>query len=127
MKSKSKKTKIEEPLSSNPFKDIFFPMVKRIMGSTIRLDLVNVQPMDGVDSETRKKIKAEVKAENRNKKIDSILQDKPFEQMKIQEHPEWKDGPSPKLFYLDFTYGTPHASIRWMRIFFIPFFRLIKY
>ena len=72
----------------------------------LSIDLVSVQPMDGMDSKTRDKIKGEVKATNRERKIESVLEEKPFKEMKIEEHPDYKGGPSAELFYLDFEYGT---------------------
>jgi len=77
-----------------------------LIAKGIMADLVSVQPIDGMDSKTRDKIKGEVKATNRERKIESVLEDKPFEEMKIQEHPEWKGGPSADMLYLDFKYGT---------------------
>lgn len=90
---KNKKEK-KDFLSNNIDTGAIFPIAKRIMARTIAQDLVSVQPMDGLDSKTRDKIKAEVKATNRERKIESVLEDKPFEEMKIQEHPEWKGGPN---------------------------------
>lgn len=100
-----KKIKPEDFLSNNIGTGLVFPITKALMASTIAQDLVSVQPMDGMDSKTRDKINAEVKATNRERKIESVLEDKPFEEMKIQEHPEWKGGPKGELFYLDFVYG----------------------
>lgn len=108
MKSKSKKNKIKESFL-NGFDDggsILFPLAKQIIASTIGQNLVNVQPIDGMDIETRKRITAEVKAENRERKIDSILEEKPFKEMKIEEHPDYKGGFSADMLYLDFKYGT---------------------
>ena len=64
-------------------------------------------------------VKSRIAQENRNGKIESIVDDKPFTEKKLEEDQEYKDlmkrgvtpmsGPSGQLFYLDFQYGT--ASI----------------
>lgn len=113
MERQSKKTTKKDSFSNGFDYDsgIYLPIAKRIVASTtIRQDLVSVQPIDGMDSGTRERIRAEVKSENRNRKIDSVLEGKPFEQMKIEEHPEYKGGPSSILYYIDYKYGTASSS-----------------
>lgn len=113
MERKSKKNTKKDSFSNGFDYDsgIYLPIAKRIVASTIGQDLVSVQPIDGMDSGTREKVRAEVEAENRNRKIDSVLQGKPFEQMKIKEHPEYKGGPSSILYYSDYEYGTASSSV----------------
>ncbi len=48
----------------------------------------------------------EVKIENRNRKVQSIIENKEFVEMKIEDHPGYKPFPSGKLSYMDFIYGT---------------------
>ena len=50
-------------------------------------------------------IRQDVKIENRDRKIESIVEDKEFEEMKVEDHPDYK-GPSGQLFYMDFKYVT---------------------
>lgn len=84
----------------------FLPMAMKVSAQTVGLDLVSVVPMGSNTQEEIDKIKAEVAAENRDRKIDSVVEGKEFEEMKIQEHPEFEGGPSAELFYLDYSYGT---------------------
>ena len=75
----------------------------KVAAKTVGLDLVSVQPMSGpggTSHEEMDRIKAEIKAENRGGKIDSILEGKEFKEKDISEHPDYK-GPVPNLFYLD--------------------------
>ena len=61
-------------------------------------------------------VKNRITQENRDGKIESIIDDKPFTEKKLEEDQEYKDlmkrgvtpmsGPSGQLFYLDFQYGT---------------------
>jgi len=81
-----------------------FPISKRISSQTIGMNLVSVSPM-GNTSEENTKISNEIKSINRNRKIESLIEDKKFEEMKIQDHPEYK-GPHGNLFYLDYIYGS---------------------
>jgi len=82
------------------------PMAMKVSAQTVGLDLVSVAPMGSNTQEEIEKIKAEVAAENRDRKIDSVVDGKEFEEMKIQDHPEFEEGPRPKLFYIDYSYGT---------------------
>lgn len=83
------------------------PMAMRLASQTVGLDLVSVKPLDSFNTdEELERMKNEVKAENRERKIDALTENKDFEEMKVEEHPDYKTGPKPKLFYLDFQYGT---------------------
>lgn len=87
------------------------PMAMRVSAQTVGLDLVSVVPMGSNTQEEIEKIKAEVAAENRDRKIDSVVEGKEFEEMKIQEHPDFVPGPRGELFYLDYTYGGTQSGI----------------
>jgi len=83
------------------------PMSKKIVAKTVGLDIVAVKPMSspgGTSEETMERIKTEVKAENRERKINNVLEDEDFKEMDITEHPDY-NGPVGNLFYLDFSYG----------------------
>ena len=82
-----------------------FPMVARIASQTVGLDLVSVVPLGSNTTEELDKIKAEVDTENRDRKIDSLIESKDFEEMKVNEHPDFVPGPRGDLFYLDYFYG----------------------
>jgi hypothetical protein len=92
--------------TSNDFPSLL-PMAKKIVAKTVGLDIVAVKPMSspGVPSEeTMRRIKAEVKAENRERKINNVLEDEEYKEMDITEHPDY-NGPVGNLFYLDYSYG----------------------
>ena len=102
MHSKSESTDINE----NTLTDFpILPMVKRVAAQTIGLDLVTVQPMGGNSGEQLDKIKKDIKIENRDRKIDSIIKGDEYKEMKVEEHPDYKKMPSMDLLYIDFKYG----------------------
>lgn len=83
------------------------PVVIKASAQTIGLNLVSVKPL-GVDLDKLDKIKKEVNSTNRDRKIDSVIDDKEYKEMKVSDHPEYTSykefGGSP-LMYLDFVYG----------------------
>jgi hypothetical protein len=82
------------------------PIDKRVFAQTIGLNLVSVKPIGGNSKEELDKIKNEVKTENRDRKIDAITDNKDFEEMSVDEHPEYgKGGPKAELFYMDYVYS----------------------
>jgi hypothetical protein len=89
------------------------PIAKKIVASTIGQNLVSVNPIGGgLSSEETERIKNEVKVENRERKIESIVEDREFNEMKIEEHPDFlKSGyPSGQIFYLDFKYDNKSSE-----------------
>lgn len=93
--------------------NILFPIVKRIFAQTIGQDLVSVQPIGGGNSGNEmKKIKQEVKIENRDRKIDALVEGKEFNEMKPEDHPDYikPSGPSSQLFYMDYVYGSTNST-----------------
>lgn len=92
--------------SSQDFPSLL-PMSMKIASKTVGLDLVNVQPLPhpGMSQEEIDRIEAEIKTENRDNKIESIIEGKDYKEMKPEDHPDWKPGPIGSLFYLDFKYG----------------------
>ena len=72
--------------------------------------------MDGLTNEERERIKREVATINRDRKLDSILEDKEYEEFTEKDHelfPKIKM-PSSQLFYLDFQYATPSTSTNYI-------------
>ncbi len=104
----------DEIITSQPTdNNILFPIAKRIFAQTIGQDLVSVAPMGGGNSgDEMKKIKQEVKIENRDRKIDALVEGKDFEEMKPEDHPDYikPKGPSGQLFYMDFVYGSTNST-----------------
>ena len=90
------------------------PMSMKIAAQTIGMDLVSVQPMKGpggTSKEEMDRIEAEIKAENRDSKIDSVIEGSEYVEKKIEDHPDY-NGPSGGglLFYLDYKYGGSTSS-----------------
>ena len=91
--------------TSNDFPSLL-PMAMKVSAKTINLDLVEVKPMSspgGTSEETMWRIKAEVKAENRQRKIDNLLEGEEYKEMDITEHEDY-NGPNGSLLYMDFVY-----------------------
>ncbi len=89
------------------FDRFILPVAKRIFATTISQDLVEVKSLGGGNSgDEIKKIKSDLKAENRDRKIESLVDDKEFKEMKVEEHPYYKAPETPRatLMYLDFVY-----------------------
>lgn len=70
--------------------------------------MVEVKSLGGGNSgDEIKKIKSDLKAENRDRKIESLVDDKEFKEMKVEEHPDYKapEPPRATLMYMDIVYG----------------------
>jgi hypothetical protein len=88
------------------------PIAMKVASKTVGLDLVQVKPLasPGMSQEEVDRINNEVKKENRDGKIDALIEGKDFKEMKPEEHPDWKPGPTARLFYMDFKYGTQNEE-----------------
>ena len=75
------------------------------------MDLVAVKPIGGNSDDELNIIKSEVASENRDRKIESLIDDKEFEQMEINQHPDFKPYPVIDLMYFDFKYGGTESNI----------------
>ena len=85
------------------------PIAMKVSAQTIGTDLVSVVPIGGGNTpDELKEIREDVKIENRDRKIEAVVEGKEFEEMKVEDHPDYikPKGPSGQLFYLDFKYGT---------------------
>ena len=108
-------SKNETTISNTTTEDFqnLLPVAMKISAQTVGLDLVGVNPIGGGNSgDEIRKIREDIKAENRDRKIDSLIEDKEFEEMKIEDHPDYKEGelPSSQLFYFDFKYGGTESN-----------------
>ena len=65
---------------------------------------------ENISLEERKRLEAEIKQENRDGKIDSIVEGKEFTEKTIKDHPDYKPGPKSHLMYLDYVYGGATSS-----------------
>jgi len=101
-------------ITSQPNFDSLLPIAMKVASQTIAQDLVPVQPMGGGNSgKEMEKIRSDIKIENRDRKIDSLVEGKDFEEMKNEDHPDYikPKGPLGLLFYLDFVYGSTSSTI----------------
>lgn len=106
---KERDNKIDQILESNTDNEFpsLLPIAKKIVAKTVGLDIVSVKPMSspgGMSQEERERIEAEVKSENRDGKIDALIEGKEYTEKKVEEHPDYKSGGG-QLFYIDYTYG----------------------
>lgn len=86
-----------------------FGNVIRVQAKTIAQDLVEVVPM-GADVNLIRKITQETEIQNRNIRIDNILNDCDNQELDIKDHEDYKkatknSGSSGYLFYMDYTYN----------------------
>jgi len=91
------------------------PIAMKISAQTVSLDLVPVQPMTGpggMSKEERERIEAEIKQENRDSKIDALVEGTEYNEKEVEEHPDYKPGSGGQLFYMDYTYGSTHKKTR---------------
>lgn len=97
---------LEENTKASEFPTLL-PMAMKVAAQTIGQNLVSVQPMShsGMSQEEIDRINAEIKKENRDSKIDAIVEGKDYKELKPEQHPDWKSGPVGNLFYLDYKYG----------------------
>lgn len=100
----------EKQIESNTDSEFpsLLPRAMKITAQTIGMDIVPVQPlsaplMGGMSQEERERIEAEVKGENRDGKIDALIEGKEYTEKKVEDHPDYKEGGG--LFYIDYTYG----------------------
>lgn len=99
-------SKIEENNTTYDFPSLL-PIAMRTAARTISQDLVSVQPMappGGLSQEEFDRIKSEVKKENRDGKIDALIEGKDFKEMKLEDHPDWEESIQGRLFYMNYTY-----------------------
>jgi len=69
----------------------FLPLVTKAFVGSVALDLVPVIPMDGSNSPDEfKKMRSDIKIENRERRIDSVIGGIKIEEMKIEDHKDYK-------------------------------------
>lgn len=93
--------------SSNPF-DTLLPIAMKIAAKTISNDLIFAS------EEEINAVKSRVQSDNRDGKIDSVIEDKEFTEKKLEDDPEYKElmkkgvtpmsAPTGTVFYLDYKY-----------------------
>lgn len=85
------------------------PMAMKVAAKSIAIDLCFAS------EEEIKEVKSKVQSQNRDGKIESIIEGEEFVEKKLEDDPEYKElmkkgvtplsAPSGQLFYLDFKYG----------------------
>lgn len=108
-------SKNENTLSNTTTEEFptLLPIAKQVFAKTVGLDIVSVVPIGGGNSGSEMEvIRQDVKIENRERKIESIVDGKEFEEMKVEDHPDYKESVGPKgdLFYLDLQYGGTESN-----------------
>lgn len=107
-KESQRNTKINDILSesSQDFPTLL-PMAMQVASKTIGLDIVAVKPLanPGMTQEDLDRIEAEIKQKNRDSKIDSLIEGTEYKEEKVEDHPDYKNGPLGNLLYMDFKYG----------------------
>lgn len=108
----------ENTIASEQFPSLL-PIARKIAAQTI----------GGMSKEERERIESEVKSQNRDGKIDALIEGKEYTEKKVEEHPDYKSGtdlvpvqplssPLGQLFYLDYKYdgnlinSTSHKKTR---------------
>jgi hypothetical protein len=88
--------------------NIALPMARRVSQKTLS------QELTFYSEEEMQLVKSRIFSENRDRKIDSILEEKEYVKVVLEDDPEYKDivsrvipplsGPSGHLFYMDYKY-----------------------
>jgi hypothetical protein len=60
----------------------------------------------GISKEERERIEAEIKQENRDSKIDALVEGTEYNEKEVEEHPDYKPGSGGQLLYFDYTYNS---------------------
>lgn len=104
--AENQSSQILEETKTEEFPSLF-PIAMKVAAKTIGQDLVSVQPMShpGMSQEEVDRINSEIKKENRDGKIDSLIEGTDYKEMKPEEHPDWRPGPKGQLFYFNYQYG----------------------
>lgn len=91
------------------YKSILLPIAMKVAAKTISQDLVSYS------EEEMKELKNDILSDNRDSKIESIVEEKEYIEKKLEDDYRYKElisrgvkplhSPSGQLFYLDFKYG----------------------
>lgn len=97
--------------SSNESFPNILPIAIRVASQTISQNLISVQPIGGNSIDELERISKEVLSENRDRKINAIIKGEEYKEMKVEEHQDYRRGPSGKLFYMDFKYDNSTTTV----------------
>jgi hypothetical protein len=106
--AENQSNQILEETKTEEFSSLF-PVAMKIATQTIGQDLVSVQPMSGpggMSKEERERIESEIKQENRDSKIDALVEGTEYNEKEVEEHPDYKPGSGGQLLYFDYTYNS---------------------
>ena len=104
----------EDIRNTNTTHPQLLPIAMKVAAQTIGLNLVAVKPLGGGNnSEELKGIRQDVVIENRDRKINAITEGDEFNEMKVEDHPDYikPKGPLGELLYMDFVYGSTQSKI----------------
>ena len=99
----------ESSATQSQFDNSLLPIAIKVAAQTIALNMVPVSPMDGgLPGEEIRRIDTELKQENREGKIGSIIEGKEYVEKTRQDHPDWvePEGPKASLLYFDWSYNS---------------------
>ena len=82
-----------------------FPIPRNFSPTTIASSIPPLRPLNGLSDKDIN----EIKSINRERKIDSFLENKEYVEMKLEDHPNYH-GPKGILLYLDFQYGSTQSE-----------------
>lgn len=95
--------------TQSQFDNLVFPMIRKVFPQMVAHNVVPVSPLGGgLPGEEVRRIDTELKQENREGKIESIVEGKEYVEKTRQDHPDWiePDGPKAGLLYLDYSYNS---------------------
>jgi hypothetical protein len=82
------------------------PIAMKVSAKTIGQNLVSTIPLGANNVDELDNIQKEVKSANRDRKIDSIIEGKNYTEMKVEDHPNFKEVvPQGQIFYYDYKYS----------------------
>ena len=114
MKYKTKNRNLYITLMKKSTQDSIFPVIRRVAAQTIGQDLVTVQPLTapnlGISKEEMERIELETRQKNRDSKIDSLVEGSEYNEIKVEDHPDYKSGSG--LYYIDYTYSDSMGSVK---------------
>lgn len=104
------KDEVSQNEESSDFPNLLFPVVKKVFAKTLGGDL-GFASKEEIDE-----VKNRIQVDNRDGKIDAVLEDKEFVEKKLEDDEEYKklmkkgvkpmSAPTGQLFYLDYKYGS---------------------
>jgi hypothetical protein len=103
----------ESSATQSQFDNLVFPMIRKVFPQMIAHNIVPVSPLGGgLPGEEIRRIDTELRRENREGKIESLVEGKEYVEKKRQDHPDWiePEGPKASLLHFDYSYNSGTIS-----------------